>query len=150
MATVLVIGASRGLGLEVGLAGIEDAALHLRLRMGKPRPFGDALLRDLRVKILPHHDLRLAPATVERIGKSEVLPNDGAGATGKTVRGGKLGHLLGEKRHIGGLQRDLAARGPHRDAKIGAGQCGGVIHPIADKGQLAACGQLGDQMRVGW
>ena len=67
-------------------------------------------------------------------GKSEVLPNDGAGATGKAVRGGKLGHLLGEKRHIGGLQRDLAARGPHRDAKIGAGQCGGVIHPIADKG----------------
>ena len=45
--------------------------------MRQTRPFCDALLRDLRVKILPHHDLRLAPATVERIGKSEVLPDLG-------------------------------------------------------------------------
>ena len=47
--------------------------------------------------------------------------------------------VIGHQRRICGLQRDLAACHSHGDADIGPRQGCGVVHPVADEGDLALC-----------
>jgi hypothetical protein len=50
------------------------------------------------------------------------------------VGGRKLRQVLGHQGNIGGLQCHLGDRNHHRDADIGAGKGGGIVHPVADEG----------------
>ena len=60
------------------------------------------------------------------------------------MRLGQAPQVIGKKCDIGRLERNLAARTPHGDADIGAGQCGGIVHAVTDEGDRPALAHRSD------
>ena len=59
------------------------------------------------------------------------------GAAGVRHQPGKPAQVVGEERHVGGLNGGVAAGHPHGDAEGGPGHGGGVVDPVADHGHAA-------------
>ncbi len=137
----------------------------MRIGMRDTRPFGDAVLRDLRIEILSGHDLRLAPAPVERIGKSEILPHLGGifsrtdelsedfdarfGVAGQrqrqTViarRNAVLVFLQQRLRGVGAALRDVHQRQADHRARARIAQRQRIVERLAGGGE-ASIGEIG-------
>ena len=62
--------------------------------------------------------------------------------TGDAAGRGNLAGVVGLNHHVGGFNGGIRAQATHRNAHVGQGHHGRVVHPVTHEGQLAALAQV--------